>query len=65
MEDVIHFANGELQITQPKQIRSLSFMGEDNKVIGELYWEDELKFKGNSDESAKAFIKWLKELWDL
>ena len=54
-----------ISIRQPKAMRSLSFSGENNTEIGRLYWDNELKFEGNAEESAKVFIKWLKELWDL
>ena len=54
-----------LRIDQPYTPRTLSFMGEGNKEIGRLYWENELKFEGNAEESALVFIKWLKELWNI
>ncbi len=66
MESELYFSSAEdLTITLPEPERNLCFMGEDGKEIGKLYWENELKFEGNAEESAKVFIKWLKELWVL
>jgi len=65
-EDELYFSSAEgLLITQPKEIRELSFIGENGDIIGKFYWENELRFEGNAEESAKVFIKWLKELWDV
>lgn len=57
--------NKSLLITQSPTPLSLSFIGENNTEIGKLYWNNGLKFKGNAEESAKVFIKWLRELWNL
>ena len=66
MESELHFSSAEgLTITQPKQIKELSFVGENGDIIAKFYWENELKFEGNAEESAKVFIKWLKELWNI
>ena len=63
-EKLYFSSTDDFTIAQPKQIRELSIMGGNGKVIGKLFWENELKFEGNAEESAKVFIKWLKELWN-
>ena len=45
--------------------KTLSFTDSSGKEIGRLCWEDKLVFEGNAEESAKVFIKFLKELWGL
>lgn len=44
---------------------TLSFHKDDGSEVGRLYWEDELKFEGDADESAQIFITFLKEMWSL
>ena len=45
----------DAKLTQPS--RNITFMNEDNKVVGELTWDDDVfKFEGNAEESAQVFF---------
>jgi len=63
MEDNLMFRDA-LEIRQPPQICKLSFMNNDNQEVGAFYWDNGIKFEGNAEESARVFIRFLKELWD-
>ena len=44
------------QFSQPSP-RNITFMNEDNKVVGRLTWDDDVfKFEGNAEESAQVFF---------
>lgn len=56
---------GEFQLFDGKPPNSLAFMGDDHKEVGRLSWENNiLTFKGNAEESAKVFFKYLKQFFD-
>ena len=56
----------DIQTVSSNPVELMSFHGEDNEIIGAFYWNDgELEFEGDAKESAKVFIEWLKETWNL
>ena len=62
-DDFVFSGEEPLILEQPPQNCELRFYNNENEKVGRLYWDDKLKFEGNAEESAKIFIKWLKELW--
>ena len=51
-----------MTIDSTPSVKSLSFHDDDNKMIGEITWDDgELKFKGKYKKSAKVFFKWFRD----
>ena len=59
-ENEFAFADvGKLTIASEYQHspRNVTFMNEDNEVIGKLSWEDDVfKFEGEAEESAQIFF---------
>ena len=46
-------------------LRNMTFVDKNNKTIGTLDFSDgQLKFTGNADESAKVFIRYLRDYTD-
>jgi len=52
-----------VKFTESISPRNVTFMGENNEVVGKLTWDDGIfKFEGEAEESARIFFDSLKLL---